>query len=84
MLTSKDLFSIPYYNKGAVFTGSQRDFRFRVEKIAEEDKSPEFKLTIYPDKVCYDLTPDAEKEEIFFPFDNDGLTAIAEAINNHK
>lgn len=83
MLTSKDLFSIPYYKKGAAFTGSQRDFRFRIERLEEEGKDPVLKLTFYPDKLCFDLTPDEDKTVSTFPFDNDGLAAIAEAINNY-
>lgn len=83
MLTSKDLFSIPYYKKGAAFTGSQRDFRFRIVKVQNEGEDPVFELCFYPDKVCFELTPDEEKEISTFPFNNDGLAAMAEAINNH-
>lgn len=83
MLTSKDLFSIPYYKKGAAFTGSQRDFRFRIRRVEEEGQDPVLELCIYPDKLCFELTPDEAKEISTFPFDNDGLAAIAEAINNH-
>ena len=83
MLTSKDLFSIPYYKKGAVFTGSQRDFRFLVERVEEEGEDPKFKLTFYPDKLSFELTKDEDKASSFFPFNDEGLSAIAEEINNH-
>ncbi len=83
MLESKDLFALAYYEL-ASFTGSLRGFRFRIEKDVsgdEENKIKQLKLTFYPDKVEYNLTPDEEKESMLFPFSDEGLEQIKNTIN---
>lgn len=80
MLTGKDLFAIPYYEANAVFTGSQRDFRFRIEKAVPEDKAM-LKLTFYPEGKAFEFSSEQEREEVFFEYSPEGLEQAANAIN---
>ena len=80
MLTGKDLFAIPYYEANAIFTGSQRDFRFRIEKAVPEDKAM-LKLTFYPEGKAFEFSREEDREESFFEYSPEGLEEIARVIN---
>jgi len=80
MIKSSDLFHIPFYDK-ARFTGSCGGMRFCIEKITEDD-TPRLKAWIYPGPLCFDKTPDEQKESELFEFSEDGLSLIADWLNS--
>ncbi len=79
MVTSADLFHLPYYNK-ATYTGSICGMRYYIEKTAENE-TPVLRAWIFPGPFCFAKTQDSQKESKTFAFAEESLPAIASWLN---
>lgn len=87
MIERNDLYHIPFYKKSD-FTGSYQGMRYRIGKIAAQQKDgetngPEFllKASVWPGPLSSDATPEEKKESETFAFSNDGITAACDWLN---
>ncbi len=79
MLTSSDLFHIPFYKKSP-YTGSIEGMRFTIEK-AQEGDTDVFRVWIFPGPFCFEKTADNVKESQIFPFTEYSIAKIADWLN---
>ena len=84
MVNVKDLLQMSYYEL-APFTGSDGDKRYRIEKIVEgegDEAVKRLQVILWHGMFSFDNTPDEDKICHTEEFSYDGLTSIAEWINN--
>lgn len=61
-----------YFNSGNIFTGSRNGMRYKVEPFQPEDAEKTFLVTIWPEPLCFEKTPDYQKVTKQFPFNEEG------------
>lgn len=79
----KDFLAINFYKKTA-FIGSYKNMHYRIKKVtkeSEEGNTDVFLLTYWPGPLCLDKTDDELKQEMEFPFGEEGLVSIADYLN---
>lgn len=84
MIKKTDILSMGYYGKG-IFTGSDGQLRYRIEKYKDPDNGeapPKFLVTTWKGPLAFDATPDNEKTHHFEEFSDDGLSKITDYLNN--
>lgn len=79
MIVRSDLLALDYYKK-AVFTGSEKGMRYRVERI-EEDETPFFLATVWPEPYNFVTTPDEQKTSSREEFSEEGLLLLIDWMN---
>ncbi len=82
MIKRTDLLSLGYY-RSAVFTGSDKAMRYRVERIngTDETEPDVFQATVWPGPYAYDATDPALRQTVLEPFSEEGLCRIADRLN---
>ena len=76
MIKREDLLTLNFYKKEK-FTGSFKGMRYRVEKTEEG-----LKATVWPEPMNYANTPDEQKTEATFSFDENGLCQAADWLSS--
>lgn len=79
MIQASDLLSLSYYEL-AVFTGSFGSLRYRIEKQDIDDKNS-LLVTAWNTPLAFDHTPDEDKETYSTQFSVEGLSDIADWLN---
>ena len=89
MIERKDMMPIPFLKKEK-FTGSYKGMRYRMELAVKEEENPEgekpaeiklLAVTAWPEPFSYDHTPEEKKIRREFSFDEEGICAGAEWLN---
>ena len=75
MIKRQDILSMEYLKK-TEFTGCHQGMRYRLEGVARES-GKKLRVTVWPEPFNFFTTPDEEKENAEFSFDEDG---VADAI----
>ncbi len=82
MIARSDLLALAYYKK-AVFTGSDKNMCYRLERM-EEDGVEKFRATVWEGPYNYASTPEEKKVCHFEDFTEEGITAAAEWMNGQR
>ncbi|MCR4738781.1 MAG: hypothetical protein K5886_00810 [Lachnospiraceae bacterium] len=83
MIDKKDILSFNYYNSLKPFTGSDRGMRYRIIKIkGDEETAPSFKISVWPEPLCYEKTDRSGIIETVLPFTQEGYEEIVPYLNS--
>ena len=81
MVRRIDLMALKFYEKEPL-TGSLEGMRYRIRLLKnEETEEKQFEVVLYPDRWCFENTEDSLKQTYHFPFTEEGLTKIADFLN---
>lgn len=92
-VTDEQLYGMPYYEKGACYSGSLGKMRYHLERINsehelfqvfKEDDKYNFLATIWWGEYCYEKTPVEDLVTNVFPFDTDGKHKATLWINEQS
>ena len=81
-----DIFNFNYFNYGETFFGSDCGKRYSLArvKITDEADSSERKILrafCWPEPLCFEATPEEKRQMKDFEFNEDGVVAAIEWIN---
>lgn len=79
MLEVKNFMPINFLKKEK-FTGSFHGMRYRMEK-AETEEGSRLGVCIWPEPYSYDATEEEGKERMLFSFDEEGIVAGVDWLN---
>ena len=83
MVKRSELFALDYYKK-AVFTGSDKNMRYRIERVGDDDVC-KLQATVWEGPLNYEKTAEEKKTRHLEEFSEAGLEACAAWINDaHK
>ncbi len=70
-----------FFKYGEPFFGSYHPMRYMVSRQGEK---PDYELVAvtWPEPFCYEVTPDEQKEECVFPFDEEGYVQALAWLNH--
>lgn len=78
MVKREDLYGIAYYKKTVYYGSAKPDLRFRIALNKDQDT---LEAAVWKEPYCYDVTPEDEIERQTFSADEEGLSKIADWIN---
>lgn len=79
MITRKDVMPVNFLKKEN-FTGSDTGMRYRMEK-AQKDEETVLVVSAWPEPYCYDATPEEKKIRQEFSFNEEGIVAGVQWLN---
>lgn len=86
-IESSDLMHLGFLKKER-YTASSEGMRYRLERMVRENAAGEEEVCLravcWAEPYCYEATPDAEKTEAFFAFDEAGIEAARQWLNGQK
>ena len=84
MIEGKDILPFSYYKKGKPFTGSYKGMRYRIikEGAVDEDDTDKLKVDIWPEPLCFEVTPDEKITSQRFAFTDDGYKDVVKYLND--
>lgn len=71
---------LPYINRG-VYTGSYQGMRYRLRKKETEENGKCLEAVIYPEPLCFEVTPEEQKQIQEFPFTTEGFEEAVAWLN---
>ena len=80
MIERQDILSMEYLKKSS-FTGCCQGMRYRLEGVSAED-GKKLRVTVWPEPFNFFTTPEEEKENAEFSFDEDGVTDAVAWMND--
>ena len=89
-IENKDSYGITWYEHGQPYYGSHRGMRFRIARDPMDDVSltpadkkgdARFQIIIWPEPYSFDATPDEDKQQAEFPFDEVGKEEMIKWLN---
>lgn len=81
MVRREDILSMEYLKK-TEFTGCHEGMRYRLEGIADGEGGSKLKVTVWPEPFNYFKTPEEQKTDACFSFDEDGVTDAVAWMND--
>lgn len=87
LIESKDLMHIGFLKKEK-YTGSSEGMRYRLERFVKVKDGEQEEICLravhWPEPYCYDATEETLRQEAFFSFDEDGVEAARQWLNQAK
>ena len=80
MIERQDILSMEYLKKSS-FTGCHQGMRYRLEGVSAED-GKKLRVTVWPEPFNFFSTPEEEKENAEFSFDEDGVMDAVAWMND--
>lgn len=80
MITYDEVLNLNFYKKSS-YTGWLKEMRFLIKMETADEDTKQFHVWIWPGPFIFDLTPDDQKKEAFFPFSNEGKEKAVDWIN---
>ena len=71
MIKREDILSMEFLKK-TEYTACHQGMRYRLEGVSKED-GKQLKVTVWPEPFNFFTTPEEQKTEAFFSFDEDGI-----------
>ncbi|MDO5602237.1 MAG: GNAT family acetyltransferase [Oscillospiraceae bacterium] len=68
--------AMDFFKSGNSFTGSRNGLRYKVEPWQKEEGEKCFLVTLWPEPLCFEKTPDHQKETAVFPFTAEGREQV--------
>ena len=89
-ILNKSSYGLTWYEHAQPYFGSHRGMRYRIARDPMEDVAltppdkkgeAEFEIIIWPEPLCFECTPEEQKESARFPFTMEGKEQMIDWLN---